>query len=111
MYCKDSFKIEKNYKWLLNFITFVLYPNDKIMEKKTYQTPKNESMPVGEPEAAYRVKVSSSNNWNPNVPFHGTQEEWWEHIRRIEAGNFMTLAEFDHKFETWKKQYLANKLR
>ena len=78
------------------------------MAKRTYQTPENESMSVGEPEVAYRTKVLSSNSWNPNVPFHGTQEEWWEHIRRIEAGNFETWEEHQKKFYAWKKEFLAN---
>ena len=57
------------------------------------------------------VRTDSNSSWNPNVPFHGTQDEWWEHFHRIEEGNFMTLEEFDHKFETWKTKYLASKLR
>ena len=74
------------------------------MAKKTYQTPENEPMPVGEPEAAYRVKVSSSNSWNPNVPFHGTQEEWWEHIRQIEAGQFYPVFEAHQRISQWLEQ-------
>ena len=56
-------------------------------------------------------KKSSSDRWNPNVPFIGTQEEWWEHFHQIERGNFMTLDEFDHKFEVWRQEYLAKKLK
>ena len=74
------------------------------MRTKNYSI--HDDAPVGvmeeTPEAA---------EWNPNVPFHGTQEEWWEHIRRIEAGNFMSLEEFDSKFNAWKTEYLAKKLR
>ena len=83
------------------------------MQNKPYKIPKNIPTMVCEPAVAYRqrvVETSSSNNWDPNVPFHGTQEEWWEHFHRIEEGEFMTLEEFDHKFETWKKKYLASKL-
>ena len=79
-----------------------------------YQTPKSEPMTVNEPAVAYGtmgVETASSDKWNPNVPFHGTQEEWWEHFHRIEQGNFMTLEEFDRRFETWKTTYLAKKLR
>ena len=47
--------------------------------------------------------------WNPNVPFHGTQEEWWEHIRRIEAGNFTPWDEAKKEFNAWKTQFLANR--
>ena len=81
---------------------------------KSYQIQENEPMTANEPAVAYRTAISDipvSNDWNPNVPFHGTQEEWWEHFHRIEEGNFMTLEEFDHKFETWKKGYLAGKLK
>ena len=52
---------------------------------------------------------SVSSKWNPNVPFHCTQEEFWEHIHSIEAGNFMSLEEFDKKFNAWKTEYLAKK--
>jgi len=87
------------------------------MPKKLYKTSESEScnsMNLNEPVATYQrkvVKTSPSIKWNPNVPFHGTQEEWWEHFHRIEEGGFMTLDEFDHKFETWKREYLANKLK
>jgi hypothetical protein len=83
------------------------------MPQKTYKTPEKTPLTVSEPAVDYGTaipKISSYNGWNPNVPFHGTQEEWWEHFHRIEEGNFMTLEEFDHKFETWKKKYLARKL-
>ena len=69
---------------------------------------------LAEPAVAYETavpEVSSSGSWNPNVPFHGTQEEWWEHFHRIEEGNFMTLEEFDYKFEAWKKDYFEKKLK
>ena len=72
------------------------------MANHYYQIEDVETIDVCEP---------ATDRWNPNVPFHGTQEEWWEHIRRIEAGNFMTLEEFDQKFDTWKTEYLANKLK
>jgi hypothetical protein len=65
------------------------------------------------PAVSYQTatsEISAQNEWNPNVPFHGTQEEWWEHFHRIEEGNFMTLEEFDHKFEAWKKNFLASRL-
>ena len=84
------------------------------MPKKSYNIQKDAQMSAAEPAVAYRTTnadISASNNWNPNVPFHGTQEEWWEHFHRIEAGNFMTLEEFDHKFEAWRTDYLANKLK
>jgi hypothetical protein len=84
------------------------------MQNKPYKNPENTPTTLNEPAVAYRranVESSSSGKWNPNVPFHGTQEEWWEHFHRIEEGEFMTLEEFDRKFETWKKEYLASKLK
>ena len=81
------------------------------MPRKLYQTIENEPMAASEPAVAYEIAVSevSLNSWNPNVPFHGTQEEWWEHFHKIEQGNFMTIEEADIKFEEWKKEYLAKK--
>ena len=63
-----------------------------------------------EQDVGRRTK-SSSNRWNPNVPFHCTQEEFLEHIHSIEAGEFMTLEEFKSRHEAWKKEYLASKLK
>ena len=85
------------------------------MQNKPYKIQENIPTTVGEPAAAYRrqdvVEAPLAEGWNPNVPFHGTQGEWCEHFHRIEDGKFMTLEEFDCKFEKWKKEYLANKLR
>jgi hypothetical protein len=55
-------------------------------------------------------KTLSDNSWDPNVPFCGTQEEWWEHFQHIEEGEFYTLEEFDEKFEAWKKNFLASRM-
>jgi len=76
------------------------------MPPKSYNIPENKPETVSEPAVAYKTAtsdVSSGNEWNPNVPFHGTQEEWWEHFHRIEEGNFMTLEEFDRKTRTVRK--------
>ncbi|MCL2739544.1 MAG: hypothetical protein FWE30_08885 [Bacteroidales bacterium] len=67
-------------------------------------------MRVGESAVAYR-NISVETSWNPNVPFHGTQEEWWEHFRRIEEGNFTPLKEANREFDVWKKEYLASRLK
>ena len=48
---------------------------------------------------------------NPNVPLCVTQEEFREHIHRMEAGNFTPLEEANREFETWKKEYLINRLK
>jgi lysophospholipase L1-like esterase len=34
----------------------------------------------------------SGNVWNPNVPFYGTQEEWWKHFHSIEEEEFCWFA-------------------
>jgi len=85
------------------------------MQAKPYKIPKNTSQVVSEPAVAYQLRpapaeISLSNKWNPNVPFHGTQDEWWEHFHRIEEGNFMTIEEADEKFEIWKTNYLASRM-
>jgi hypothetical protein len=75
--------------------------------------PENAPETVNEAEIAYQANTSNVDtaDWDPNIPFHGTQEEWWDHFHEIEQGEFMTLDEFDHKFEAWKKEYLAKSLR
>jgi len=91
------------------------------MSKKTYKMP--EEMPtvaVGEAAVAYFPSPPQSSSpafskgegtkWNPNVPFHATQEEWMEHIRSIEEGEFMTIEEADKEFELWKKEFLASRI-
>ena len=83
------------------------------MSIKPYKIPKNKQEIVREPTTAYKrqpvtAKISSSNQWNPNIPFNGTQEEWWEHFHRIEEGRFITWEEHQKKFEAWKKEYLAS---
>ena len=79
------------------------------MPQKSYNIPEETPQIVSEPAVAYQTrpsKISSSNQWNPNVPFHGTQEEWWEHFHRIEEGEFMTWEEHQKKFYAWKKKFL-----
>jgi len=81
------------------------------MQKKSYNIPEKAPDIVSEPAVAYRTtapKVSSSDRWNPNVPFVGTQEEWWDHFHRIEEGEFMTWEEHQKKFNAWKKEFLKS---
>ena len=85
------------------------------MPSKSYKTPKKTPLTANEPVMAYQLqpatsKVLPSTKWNPNVPFHGTQDEWWDHFHRIEEGEFTSLEEADKEFEAWKKEYLASKL-
>ncbi|MDR0732732.1 MAG: hypothetical protein LBF08_01530 [Dysgonamonadaceae bacterium] len=84
------------------------------MSSKHYKTKIKAPMTVGEPVATYQYPVSEnslSDAWNPNVPFHGTQEEWWEHFHRIEEGHFTSGEEHEKQFEAWKKEYLTNRMR
>ena len=76
------------------------------MPVKTYQIPDDEPMMVAEPAVVYvrrdaAREISSSGKWNPNVPFHGTQEEWWEHFHRIEEGQFYPVAEVHQRISEW----------
>ena len=87
------------------------------MSKKLYKTPNDDSLTtVSEPVTVYQrrpttAETSSSNVWNPNVPFYGTQEEWWEHFHQIENGKFMSLEEANREFEVWRKEFLASRLK
>ena len=84
------------------------------MQNKPYKIQENTSMTVNEPAVSYQrthVESSFSGTWNPNVSFHGTQEEWREHFRHIEEGKFTSLEEANKEFEAWKKEYLANRLK
>jgi len=84
------------------------------MARKSFQTSEKEPIKVVEPLVEYDTTVSefsTSDKWNPNVPFHGTQEEWWDHFHQIEQGNFMSLEECNKRFDAWKKEYLAKKFK
>ena len=81
------------------------------MINKAYQITEDEPMKVCEPAVAYRTKTSNSDKWNPNVPFHCAQEEFLEHIHEIETGNFMTWEEHEKKFDAWKTQFLASRIK
>jgi len=81
------------------------------MEKKPYQIHESTPMTVADPAVAYSAvayETLPSSSLNPNVPFHGTQEEWLEHFHRIEDGNFVTWEEHQKQFDTWKKQLFAS---
>ena len=74
------------------------------MSLKTYKIPEHAPLTANEPAVAYqrnRVETSSSGDWNPNVPFHGTQEEWWEHFHRIEEGTFYSVSETHQRISKW----------
>jgi len=82
------------------------------MSRKLYKNQENTSINVGETTVCETVelKKSSSNRWNPNVPFTCTQEEFWEHIHEIERGEFMTIEEADKEFELWERKLLASRM-
>ena len=83
------------------------------MPSKTYKNLESPSLSVAEPVVAYRKatsELSSSNKWNPNIPFHGTQEEWWEHFHCIEEGEFETWEEHQKRFNAWKEKFLESLL-
>ena len=78
------------------------------MPKKSYKMPEETPVNVNEPAIAYSTTASVvADKWNPNVPFHCTQEEFLEHIHSIEQGNFTPLEEANREFELWRKEYLA----
>jgi len=83
-----------------------LHPKNTI-RAKTFR----EYAEYGDTEVA---EVPTSNKWNPNVPFHCSQEEFLEHIRSIEKGieegKFSTAEEHKKKHERWKKEYLASRI-
>jgi hypothetical protein len=82
------------------------------MSNKPYPIEDNTPAIVNEPAVAYRsasIDTSSSNAWDPNVPFCGTQEEWWDHFHRIEEGEFTSWEEHQKEFEAWKKEFLASR--
>jgi hypothetical protein len=74
------------------------------MPNKHYQTPKKAPETVAEPAVTYRktaAEISSPDSWNPNVPFTGTQEEWWDHFHRIEEGDFTPVSELHQRVSQW----------
>jgi hypothetical protein len=74
------------------------------MPRKSYKIRDNAPMIAGEPVAAYQktaVETPLSDSWNPNVPFHGTQDEWWEHFHRIEEGEFYSISEIHQRILQW----------
>ena len=83
------------------------------MAKKTHKSEENTvSSVLQEPAVAYRrMKSPGVVDWNPNVPVHATQEEWWEHFHRIEKGHFTPWEEAEKEFEIWREKYLANRLK
>ena len=65
------------------------------MPNKLYKMSENE--PITVTEISYQ-------DWNPNIPFHGTQEEWWEHFHQIEQGRFNPVSETHQRISQWLNQ-------
>ena len=70
------------------------------MQNKPYKKPETETVYSVNP-----TDTASADTWNPNVPFHGTQEEWWEHFHNIEEGTFHPVEEIFQRIEQWLKSY------
>ena len=81
------------------------------MTNKPYQITKDEIITVCEPAVAYCTQAAVADKWNPNFPVNCTQEEFWEHIHEIEAGEFTPWEEAKKEFAAWETQYLANRLK
>lgn len=79
------------------------------MSTKPYKIGKDKPAAVAEPATSYHGTNPEIKDWNPNIPFHGTQEEWWEHIHRIEEVPFISWEEAKKEFAEWEKEYLANR--
>ena len=71
--------------------------------KKKQHTAKTETPKVGEPETVYETS-RDVDKWNPNKPFHGTQDEWWEHFHEIEKGEFSPVKETHERVSQWLKE-------
>ena len=72
------------------------------MPTKQYNNQENAPTTAAEPAEVYlTASTNVSDKWNPNVPFHCTQEEWWEHFHRIEEGEFHPVAEVHQRISKW----------
>jgi len=64
----------------------------------------NKASAVNEPVETYQKSendVSISDKWNPNIPFKGTQEEWWDHFSQIEGSPFYSVSEIHQRVSLW----------
>jgi hypothetical protein len=55
------------------------------------------------------VDETMTKAWSPNIPFHGTQADWWEHFHQIEKENFTPLTTANQEFEEWRMKLLASR--
>lgn len=77
--------------------------------KKKENTHEHKNPKVNEREPVYETSPGVD-KWDPNKPFQGTQEEWWEHFHEIEKGKFTPLDVANKEFEEWKEKHLKNRL-
>ena len=64
----------------------------------------NKAPAMNEPVVAYQKSIndaSLADKWNPNVPFNGTQEEWWEHFQQIEGSPFYAISDVHQRVSLW----------
>lgn len=73
-------------------------------------TPKSSQFNQTDSTTSKTRTASAPDKWNPNKPFHVTQEEFWEHIHEIEKGSFTSLEEGFKEFEQWKVEFLKSRL-
>ena len=84
------------------------------MPRERYKLIEDKPITANESALVYQTRpfeTSFSDRWNPNVPFHGTQDEWWEHFHTIEKGEFVSIEEADKEFEIWRKNFLASRMK
>ena len=78
--------------------------NYQIMGDQSYKIPESTLSKASEPVETYQreiVNYSTSDPWNPNVPFHGTQKEWWDHFHEIEESCFSSISESHQRVSQW----------
>lgn len=52
-----------------------------------------------------KTAISDKDKWDPNKPFHVTQEELWERIHEIEKGAFFPVEEVHQRARAWMDNY------
>jgi len=45
--------------------------------------------------------TSTTDQWSPNVPFNGTQKEWWDYFHGIEESCFSSISESHQRVSQW----------
>jgi len=74
------------------------------MQNKSYKVLNDNQITVEESAIAYQTsftKTPDSFKLSSNIPFHGTQEEWWERFHYIEKGTFCSVSEVHQRISQW----------